>query len=99
MPKEKDRTGAAREVKVNVNDRTHPDVSGRTVPRTHPAKAIVTGIAIGNDGDRVGVYGSTVSNVGVWGASYSREGLAGKFSGNVHIWGRSFSRGKFPIYG
>lgn len=50
-----------------------------------PINAVTKGIAEAADGHRVGVYGSSKSNVGVWGAS--KSGNAGYFDGNVHVTG------------
>lgn len=48
-----------------------------------PSSAMVPGIAKDTNGKRVGVYGSSESNVGVWGES--KSGKAGYFDGDVDI--------------
>lgn len=50
-----------------------------------PEKAMVPGIAKDSNGKRVGVFGSSENNVGVWGKSTS--GDAGRFEGNVDVQG------------
>ncbi|NGZ96342.1 MAG: hypothetical protein CV089_09475 [Nitrospira sp. WS110] len=48
-----------------------------------PRRAITTGIASGDQGRRVGVFGSSESNIGVYGRSTS--GQAGYFDGDVNV--------------
>ncbi len=50
-----------------------------------PTNAVTKGIAEAADGHRVGVFGSSKSNVGVYGAS--KSGNAGYFDGDVHVTG------------
>jgi hypothetical protein len=59
-----------------------------------PANAIEKGVANGDDGFRVGVYGSSVTNQGVFAESAQGVGilakggrLAGRFEGNVEVTG------------
>jgi len=60
---------------------------------TTPEGAIVKGIAADSSGDKVGVFGSTVTGVGVWARSNSPEGLAAMFEGNVVMNGALHARG------
>ena len=76
------------------NDQIRPGFefpTGRLDPHDIPAhlkmpeKAMVPGIAKDSNGRRVGVFGESEKNVGVWGRSTS--GDAGRFEGNVDVQG------------
>ncbi len=62
-----------------------------------PEKAMVPGIAKDSNGRRVGVFGSSETNVGVWGKSTS--GDAGRFEGNVDVQGNVHVTGNISAGG
>ena len=64
-----------------------------------PESAIVPGIAEGANGDKVGVFGSSVSGVAVWGRAGKAEALAGNFEGNVAVAGNMKVTGHFHAQG
>lgn len=64
------------------------DLSASNKPIAHAVTseaAIVIGVAEGRFGDKVGVFGSTLSGIGVSGRARAPEGLAGRFEGRVEV--------------